>query len=182
MIVVEPADPAPGRRWVWRAEFFDAFPAFDLEMLKRGWWLGFMNVGNTFGCPSSMARFDAFYEDMTEKYGFHKKPVLEGLSRGALYSYNWAANHTEHVGLIYADNPVCDFKSWPGGKGIGPGSASDWIALFQCYGFKSEEQALAWPGNPVDNLAPIVEAGIPLVHSYGGRRIGALGREHQSPG
>ena len=167
VIIVEPKNPIPGQRWVWRAEFFDAFPAFDLEMLERGWWLVYMNVGNTFGCPSAMARFDAFYKELTENYGFHKKPILEGLSRGGLYVYNWAANHTANVGLIYADNPVCDFKSWPGGKGKGPGSVSDWVDLFQCYGFPSEQEALAWRTNPVDNLAPIVKAGIPLVHVYG---------------
>ena len=167
VIIVEPRSPVPGQRWVWRAEFFDAFPAFDLEMLKRGWWLAFMNVGNTFGCPSAMARFDVFHQAMTGNYGFHQKPVLEGLSRGGLYVYNWAANNVESVGLIYADNPVCDFKSWPGGKGKAPRSEADWAALFQCYGFKSEEEALAWPRNPVDNLAPIVKAGIPLVHIYG---------------
>ena len=62
---------------------------------------------------------------------------------------------------------MCDFKSWPGGKGKGPGSKGDWESLFKCYGFKSEEEALAWPHNPVDNLAPIIKAGIPIVHSYG---------------
>jgi pimeloyl-ACP methyl ester carboxylesterase len=165
--IVEPKNPVQGRRWLWRAEFFDAFPEFDLEMLKRGWWLGYMNVGNTFGCPAAMTRFDVFYKELTEKYGFHKKPVLEGLSRGGLYVYNWAAKHTDSVGLIYADNPVCDFKSWPAGRGNGPGSQADWEELLKCYGFKSEQEALAWPANPVDNIAPIVRAGIPLVHVYG---------------
>jgi pimeloyl-ACP methyl ester carboxylesterase len=165
--LVAPNDPAPGRRWVWRAEFFDAFPAFDLEMLGRGWWLAYMNVGNTFGCPSAMDRFDVFYRELTEKYGFHRRPVLEGLSRGGLYVYNWAARNPEKVGLVYADNPVCDFKSWPGGRGSGPGSVDDWAALLRCYGFASDEEALAWSGNPLDQVERIVREGIPLVHVYG---------------
>ena len=167
VIVVEPKKPAPGRRWVWRAEFFNAFPVFDEEMLNRGWYLAFISVGNTFGCPSAMARFDAFYKEMTEKYKFHKKPVLEGLSRGGLYVYNWASKNTDKAGMIYADNPVCDFKSWPGGKGSGPGSSSDWDLLQKCYGFKSEAEALAWKHNPVDSAEIFVKAGIPMVHSYG---------------
>ena len=167
VIIVEPANPAPDIRWIWRAEFFDAFPQFDLAMLERGWWLAFINVGNTFGCPSAMKRFDAFYREMTEKYGFDKRPVLEGLSRGGLYAYNWAADNPEKVGAIYADNPVCDFKSWPGGMGTGPGSHENWTNLMKCYGFASENEALAWPGNPVDNAFPIVRAGIPLIHIYG---------------
>lgn len=167
VIVVEPKQPVAGRRWIWRAEFFDAFPALDLAMLERGWWVAYMNVGNTFGCPSAMRRFDAFYGEMTSKYGLDRKPVLEGLSRGGLYVYNWAAGNTDKVGLIVADNPVCDFKSWPGGKGKGPGSSGDWAALLKCYAFASEAEALAWPKNPVDNVAPIVKARIPLVHLFG---------------
>lgn len=165
--LIEPTQPVSGRRWIWRAEFFDAFPALDLAMLERGFWLAYLNVGNTFGCPSAMERFNAFYDEMTANYGFHKKPILEGLSRGGLYVYNWAAENTEKVGLIIADNPVCDFKSWPGGCGTGPGSTSDWDELLKCYGFASEAEALAWPKNPVDNMAPIVKARIPLVHLFG---------------
>jgi pimeloyl-ACP methyl ester carboxylesterase len=167
VIVVEPKHPVPGRRWVWRAEFFDAFPGLDLAMLERGWWLAFMNVGDTYGCPSAMRRFDAFYNEMTRRYAFHKKPVLEGLSRGGLYVYNWAADNTDKVGLILADNPVCDFKSWPGGKGKGPGSPGSWATLLKCYGFASDTEALAWKKNPVDNVGPVVKAGIPLVHLFG---------------
>ena len=126
-----------------------------------------MNVGNTFGCPSAMKRFDVFYQEMTVKYRFHRKPVLEGLSRGGLYVYNWAVDNTDKVGVVYGDNPVCDFKSWPGGKGKGPGSPVNWTDLMKCYGFKSEAEALAWGKNPVDNVAPLVKAGIPLVHVYG---------------
>jgi len=165
--VAHPQKAVKGKRWVWKAEFFGAFPAFDKEMLERGWYVAHISVGNTFGCPSAMERFDAFYEEMTGKYGFHKRPVLEGLSRGGLYVYNWAANHTDKVGAVYADNAVCDFKSWPGGKGKGKGSPKDWEALMKCYGFQSESEALAWTKNPVDNVAPLVKAGIPLVHSFG---------------
>jgi pimeloyl-ACP methyl ester carboxylesterase len=166
-LIVEPRNAQPGRRWVWRTEFFDAFPAFDLAMLERGWWLGFISVGNTFGCPAAMARFDAFYAEMTGRRGFHRKPVLEGLSRGGLYAYNWAVANPGRVGMVCGDNPVCDFRSWPGGKGTGPGSPGDWAQLLACYQFVSEAEALAWPGNPVDNLAPLVNAGVPLAHTFG---------------
>lgn len=163
--IIEPRNPLPGRRWVWKAEFFTAFPTFDLAMLERGWWLAYMNVGNTFGCPSAMDRFDAFHEEMTGKYGFHPRPVLEGLSRGGLYVYNWTARNPDKVACLYADNAVCDFKSWPGGKGIGPGSPDDWSKLLIDYGFSSEEEALAYAGNPVDNLEPLARAGVPVIHA-----------------
>jgi hypothetical protein len=38
-MIVEPMNPLPGKMWVWKAEFFQAFPAFELEMLRRGFYL-----------------------------------------------------------------------------------------------------------------------------------------------
>ncbi len=166
-IVVTPRAALPGRPWIWRAEFFDAFPQVDLVLLAKGFHLAYMNVGNTFGCPSAMAHFDRFYEALTGPYGLAAKPVLEGLSRGGLYVYAWGAAHPDKVLCILGDNPVCDFKSWPGGKGKGPGSPGDWSKLLTDYGFASEQEALAYPKNPIDNLASLAQHKVPLLHLCG---------------
>lgn len=165
--VVEPKTPLPGCPWIWRAEFFDAFPQIDVALLAKGFHLAYMNVGNTFGCPSAMAHFDRFYEAMVGQYGLAAKPVLEGLSRGGLYVYAWGAAHPDKVLCILGDNPVCDFKSWPGGKGKGPGSPRDWQKLQADYGFASEPEALAYDKNPIDNLASLAQHRVPLIHLCG---------------
>jgi pimeloyl-ACP methyl ester carboxylesterase len=64
------------------------------------------------------------------------------------------------------DAPVCDFKSWPGGKGKGKGSSGDWQRLLKVYGL-TEEQALTYKLNPVDNLAPLAKAKIPILSICG---------------
>lgn len=166
-IVVEPETVARGRPWIWRAEFFDHRPEADLALLKRGFHLFYIQVGNTYGCPSAMAHWDAAYKDLTTKYDLSKQPALEGLSRGGLYVYNWASRHPKSVSCIYGDAPVCDIKSWPGGKGKGPGSPDDWASLQKLYGFKSEEEALAFRGNPIDRLKPLADAHVPLLHVCG---------------
>ncbi|MBM3497052.1 MAG: alpha/beta hydrolase [Armatimonadetes bacterium] len=168
-LLVEPRAPRADRAWVWKAEFFEAFPAFELAMLQRGFFLAYITVGNTFGCPSALAHWSPFYEELTGKYGLSSRPILLGMSRGGLYIYNWAARNPSQVGCLYGDAPVCDFKSWPGGRGVGPGSPADWEALRRCYGFASEAEALAYGGNPVDNLAPIAAAGLPIIHVVGDR-------------
>jgi pimeloyl-ACP methyl ester carboxylesterase len=165
--VVAPREPMEGRPWIWRAEFFDHRPEIDLALLARGFHLAYLNVGNTFGAPSAMDKFDAFYDVLTTKHGLSPRPVLEGLSRGGLYVYNWAARDPKRVGAILGDNPVCDFKSWPGGKGKGPGSKNDWAKLQKDYGFKSEADALAYDKNPVDNLKDLAAAKIPILHLAG---------------
>ncbi|MCF6175019.1 MAG: hypothetical protein L3J71_04590 [Victivallaceae bacterium] len=164
-IIVEPKIPKVRRQWIWKAEFFSAFPNFELAMLERGFYLAFLNVGNTFGCPSAMTHFDEFYTILTEKYSFASHPVLLGLSRGGLYVYNWAVKNTDKVSCIYADNAVCDFKSWPGGKGDAPDSLENWTKLIEDYGFAFEDEALEYSGNPIDNLEPLAKAGIPLIHA-----------------
>ncbi len=170
-IVVEPRELAPGRPWIWRMEFFDHRPQADLALLEKGFHLVHMVVGNTFGCPKAIAHFEAFHAELTNKYKLSPKCVLEGFSRGGLYAYNFAAANPGKVAAIYADAPVCDFKSWPGGKlkhlGQGKGSAGDWQAMLKCYGFASDDEAMAYKRNPVDNLKPLADAKIPLLHVVG---------------
>lgn len=165
--VVVPKEPAPGRPWVWHGEFFGHKPAPDIALLNRGFHCVYVRVPNQLGAPSAVAAWNAVYQQLTQRHGLAKKPALVGLSRGGLYCYNWAAANPESVACIYGDAPVCDFKSWPGGKGIGPGSPRDWQLVLERYGFASEAEALAYGKNPVDNLAPLAKAGVPLLHVYG---------------
>jgi len=166
--VVEPKQALPGQPWSWCMEFPDAFSdrCAAPALLAKGFHHAHIAVGNTFGCPEAMKRFNAFYAAVVAQ-GLAQKTVLIGLSRGGLYAYRWAAENPDRVAVIYGDAPVCDFKSWPGGKGKGPGSASDWRELLKCYAFKDEAEALAYRGNPIDLLAPLAKAKIALIHVVG---------------
>lgn len=166
--IVEPKTPAAGNPWAWCMEFPDAFVdrIGGPKLLAKGFYYLHIQVGNTFGCPNAVKHFNAFYQAFTAA-GLAKKGALIGVSRGGLYAYNWAALNPDKVVCIYGDAPVCDFKSWPGGKGRGAGSPGDWQQLIKCYGFKNESEALACKSNPVDNLAVLAKARIALVHVVG---------------
>jgi len=148
-------------------EFFDHRPMADLALLDKGYHLTYMNVGNTFGAPSAIDHLDKFYDEMTKRYRLNKKTVLEGFSRGGLYAYNFAYRNPRRVASIYGDAPVCDFRSWPGGKGKSTGSKDDWIALMRLYGFKNEGEALSYKFNPIDELVPLAQARVPILHVVG---------------
>jgi pimeloyl-ACP methyl ester carboxylesterase len=166
--VAVPDKPQPGNPWVWCLEFPTSFDTRTgvVPLVEKGFHYVHMSVGNTFGCPAAQAHLDAFYDHLVAK-GLSRKGTLIGVSRGGLYAYRFAARHPGRVVCLYGDAPVCDFKSWPGGKGKGKGSAGDWASLQKCYGFKDEAEALAFTGNPVDLLAPLAAAGIPLIHVVG---------------
>ena len=80
------------------------------------------------------------------------------MSRGGLIIYNWGIANPEKVAVIYGDAPVMDFKSWPGPTNKG---------ILKAYGFKNAEEAKSYRGNPVDNLKPLADAGVPIIHVVG---------------
>jgi lysophospholipase L1-like esterase/pimeloyl-ACP methyl ester carboxylesterase len=167
VLVVTPKIVAPGRPWVWHGEFFGHKPNPDVALLGRGFHVVYLSVPDMLGAPAAVAHWNAFYRDLTEEYRFAPKAALVGLSRGGLYCYNWAAANPNKVACLYGDAPVCDFKSWPGAFGKGKRSDRDWQLVLEHYGFKSDEQAKAYPGNPVDNLGPLAAAKVPLLHVFG---------------
>jgi len=166
-----PKQSLPGKPWAWRGEFFGAYANVDVALVKKGFHLVYLNAPNLFGNPEAVSQWNDFYDELTTKYGFARKVALIGLSRGGLYCYNWAIANPGKVACIYADAPVCDIKSWPGGKlkglGKGDGNAAEWSKLLKAYNFKSDADAIAFHGNPIDNLKPLAGAKIPLLHVYG---------------
>ena len=162
--VVEPKEPAKETPWVWRARFPTYHTEIDEMLLSDGYHVAHVNAGSRLGSPNALKIWKQFYDLLTEKHGFNKKVVLEGVSRGGLYVYRWAKAYPETVACIYNDTPVCDFKSWPGGKGAGKGAQGQWKRVIEEYGFKNEEEAMAYRDNPIDNLQPIVDARIPIMH------------------
>ena len=160
--IVVPKSIAAGRPWIWRARFFGHEPQTEIALLEKGFHVAFVDVADLFGSPQAVNRWNLFYEYLTMSHGFSKKTVLEGLSRGGLIIYNWAAVNPEKVHCIYADAPVCDFKSWPMEKS----SKLTWQKCLDAYGM-TEAEALRFRGNPIDNLKPLADAGIPLLHVVG---------------
>jgi pimeloyl-ACP methyl ester carboxylesterase len=166
--VVEPSTPLPGNPWSWCMMFPDAFTVRCAapQLVAAGFHHAFLDVGNTFGSPAAVAQLAAFHDELVRR-GLGPKPALVGISRGGLYAHRYASEHPDRVAVIYGDAGVCDFKSWPGGKGKGKGSPGDWKACLSAYGFADEAAALAYQGNPIDTLAPLAKAGVALIHVVG---------------
>jgi pimeloyl-ACP methyl ester carboxylesterase len=166
-IVVVPKQAAKGKPWLWNAMFFGHKTNVDSTLLARGLHVVYLGAVDRFGSPEAVAIWNRFYAHLTSKYGLGNKVALEGISRGGLYAYNWAAANPTRVTCIYADAPVCDFKSWPGGFGTGKGDSVQWQKCRKAYGFSTDLEAFNYRQNPVDNLAVLAKARIPLLHVTG---------------
>ncbi|MGV8090565.1 MAG: GDSL-type esterase/lipase family protein [Mangrovibacterium sp.] len=164
--VVIPKNTAPGCPWVWRTRFWGHEPQADIALLERGFHIVYCDVAELFGNETALSIWDDFYQFLTDA-GLAKKAVMEGMSRGGIYVYRWAERYPERVAAIYADAPVLDLKSWPGGKGLGKGSPETWEIFKKDFGFKSEEEAMTFKGNPLDLTEKIAKAGFPMLHVVG---------------
>jgi pimeloyl-ACP methyl ester carboxylesterase len=154
-LLIVPAQPAPGKPWIWRTEWFGHFPQADLALVARGWHVAYMNAQDMYGAPPAMKLFDAYYRHVTAAYGLAPKVVMEGFSRGGLYAFNFAADYPERVAALYLDAPVLDLHSWPGPH------HSLRAECLACYGL-TEASAATAKVSPIDRIEPVVRAGIPI--------------------
>lgn len=166
-VFVRPHEFRPGRPWVWRAEFFDAFAQADEAMAQAGCAVAYIRLSDRYGCPSAVRDMEAFRAMMTARYGLSDKPFLFGFSRGGLYAVNYALAYPDHVGTLYLDAPVLDIRSWPGGLGKAPREDKCWRECLACYGL-TEETARSFAGNPLDRAEELAGLGVPVILVAGG--------------
>ncbi len=164
--VVVPRLSAPGHPWIWRARFWGHEPQTDIALLERGFHVVYCDVAELFGNDESLSIWNDYYELLT-RAGLAKKSVMEGMSRGGVYIYRWGVTYPERVAAMYADAPVLDLKSWPGGNGQSKGSSTNWEIFKKDFNLKTEEEAIAFKGNPVDLTDQIAQAGFPMLHVVG---------------
>lgn len=158
-----PAQTAHGKPWVWYAPTLgnrhpDKTEQWMFDRLHaKGIAVAGIDVGESMGNPEGRAAFQKLYVEMTEKRGYSTTPVLLGRSRGGLMLYNWAVEHPESVGAVAGIYPVCNLASWPGLAKAAP-----------AYGKSAEEleQELD-KHNPVDRLATLAKAKVPIMHLHG---------------
>ncbi|MEZ6116438.1 MAG: prolyl oligopeptidase family serine peptidase [Pirellulaceae bacterium] len=161
--LVVPKKPLDGNPWIWRARFPGYHAEMDIQLVKDGFHIAYVDVAGLFGAPAAVKIGDQFYSYLTTQRGLAKTMCLEGVSRGGLFVYNWAAANTDKVACIYCDTPVCSIASWPGGKGTGKGHTETWQQCLQVYGL-SDQQAAVYDKNPIDHARAIAGAKIPILH------------------
>lgn len=164
--IVKPNHVAEGNPWIWRARFWGHEPQVDIDLLEHGFHLTYCDVGELYGSDKAVERWNRFYK-LAVAAGLNKKTVLEGMSRGGLIIYNWAAKNPSKVACIYGDAPVMDLKSWPIGEGKYRGDEYCINTMMAAYGFADIAQAKAWKKNPIDHAKIMAKAKMKMIHVVG---------------
>ena len=154
-----PGVPTP---WVWYAPTLPGLPAKEErwmfeKFLAAGIAIAGMDVGESYGSPTGRAAYSAFYKEMSAKRGLAPKACLLARSRGGLMLYNWACENAGSVACIAGIYPVCNLQSYPG-------------VAKACGTYGLTEAALTAQlaqHNPLDRLASLAKAGVPIFHIHG---------------
>lgn len=157
-LLVLPKTPAPGRPWIWRTELFDTDPQVDIALLARGWHVAYMDVKDLYGSPPAIRLMGAYYAHAVAFYSLSNRVVLEGFGPGGLSAFNFAVAHPLHVAALYLDAPVLDLRSWPGHRR----DSKEWADGLAAYGL-TEDTLAAYKSGPLDRVAAVTHAGIPIV-------------------
>lgn len=158
---IQPGGPIP---WVWYAPTLKGLPGkheiwmFD-RFLDNGIAIAGVDVGESYGNPQGRAVYAALYKELVENRGLAKQACLLARSRGGLMLYNWAVENPESVACIAGIYPVCNLSSYPGLD-----------RACSAYGMTKEqltENLIVH--NPIDRLAPLAQAKVPIFHLHGDR-------------
>jgi pimeloyl-ACP methyl ester carboxylesterase len=165
-----PEHPAPGKPWLWVAEFFGADKELEDVLLAGGWHIAYVRAADQFGSAWAMDRWGQAYEELHTRRGLAAKPALLALSRGGLYALAWLRRHPDRASVLILDNAVTDVRSWPAGiklRAQGDGDLFEWERYKQRWRFADDAAALAGSPQPTDGLSAAVENGVLLVAGYG---------------
>jgi hypothetical protein len=124
--------------------------AVDLALLAKGYHIVLPPIS---GPGAVRKQWNEVYQRMVDN-GFAKKVVMEGTGAKAGESYAWAIANPDKVSVIYARNPLMRSlmsNTPPIGS---PAPLDPYLPS------PSKTQ-------PIDNLAPLAKAGVPILHDCG---------------
>lgn len=155
-----PQSAVPGK-WVFYAPTLAGLPDDnELWLIQQlnaaGIAVAGIDVGDTYGFPWGRELMASFYAAMRVR-GFNARPVAYCRSRGGLQAYNWATENPACLAAIAGIYPVGDIASYPTVATAAPFYGMTTAGL----------TSVLTQHNPIDRLAPLAAAGIPIMHLHG---------------
>ncbi len=148
--------------WVWYAPTLPGLPGIEEKWMferftQAGIAIAGIDVGESHGSPDGRKLYSALYDELTQHRGFAPKAVMLGRSRGGLMTLCWAAENAEKVAGFAGIYPVCNIASYPGLTN----------ACGAYHMTPSELSVHLTEHNPIDRLAALAKAGVPLFAIHG---------------
>ena len=104
--MVIPDNPHPDGKWMLKTEYFGAFPELELELLRRGLYLGYVPNITRWSTDEDQDIKSEFINYIAGSYGLKNKCLLIGMSCGGLHAAELAARHPMSELICSRNHPI----------------------------------------------------------------------------
>ncbi|MBQ3041019.1 MAG: hypothetical protein IJD42_05400 [Clostridia bacterium] len=166
-IVLLPASNKKNGKAILKTEYFGAFPELQLEMVKRGYTLLFIENHNRWGTPEQIEDQYEFILFASKEFDISSKVITIGMSCGGMISIHLAARHPEVIDTLYLDAPVLNYLSCPARFGDACDVTDGMWDEFERAWHMTKSELLTFRGHPIDELGVLIENKIRVYMAYG---------------
>lgn len=163
-ILVFPKSANANKSWLFKTEYFEAFPTLEVEMLKRGWHLAFIKNVTRWCIDEDLDLKFRFAKYLSLEYGLAPRCVPVGMSCGGMFAVKLAAKYPEIISALYLDAPVMNLLSCPCSLGVGK---SNFFEEFYAATKISMSELISYREHPIDKMHVLLENDVPIVLVYG---------------
>lgn len=157
--LVCPKANCDGNKWLFKTEYFGAFPAFELDMLEKGYHVAYVANKTRWHDESDDAVKEAFCQFLHEEFELNEKCVLVGMSCGGMHAVYFAAKYPQRVAALYLDAPVLNLLSCPAGVGL---AGDTMYEEFVRHTGMTKSDLINYRNHPVDRLNVLLDNQIPV--------------------
>lgn len=166
-IVILPNDENKNKKAVLKTEYFGAFPELQMEFVKYGYTLLFLENRNRWGTDSELDDQYEFINFASTEFDIEPCVITIGMSCGGLISVKLCAKYPNAVKGLYLDAPVMNFLSCPGKFSNAPEVTEGmWQEFERAYGMTKKE-LLIYREHPMDKVGILIENKKPVYMVYG---------------
>lgn len=166
-VVVFAKKPREGQPWMLKTEYFEAFPAFEFEMLAEGYSLAYVANKTRWHVEEDDEIRHEFCMYLNKTYGFSKKCIPVGMSCGGLHAVYFASKYPQDVSALYLDAPVLNLLSCPCGFGVATEEFDMYDEFVAETGITASE-LLNYRNHPIDRVSELISNRIPVALICGG--------------
>lgn len=166
-ILVFPRKADKNRNWLLKTEYWDAFPAREIDLVSRGFHLAYIQNETRFSTRADCDRKARFADFLIQKYNLSEKCVPVGLSCGGAHAVNFAGFYPEKIACLYIDAPVLNFLSYPGKIGHAECERVWENEFVKAYPNITRAGLLSFDNHPLGKINVLKEHNIPILMVYG---------------
>jgi len=164
-ILVYPNKPDKDGRWLFKTEYFGAFPELEIMMLERGFHIAYLKNKSRWVKEDDIEVKDRFIEYLSRERGLNPRCATVGMSCGGMHAVYLASKYPGRVAVCYIDAPVLNLLSCP--MALGEATDDSMIAEFEGATGFTLSTLISYRHHPIDEAPKMLAAGVPLFISGG---------------